>query len=271
MNVFSNKLDQLEARLQNLIEGRLARLLPGREQRDRLIQSLARAMEVGSRLRPDGITLAPDVFVLLVHPSVASGIEANTYFLEGLSQNILQIGAESGLMFAKPPDISVSPNAEIALDGVDVVARISQGDLGETVESTSQVDTNKNNIPENTFLIVNGVRLFQLTMPVVNIGRRAGNDLVIEDQRVSRSHAQLRASRGIYVLFDLDSTGGTFVNGQRVAQRKLVPQDVISLAGVPLVYGQDAGSGPGLGQTQKMSSQSSTNGLIEGTQEDDHQ
>jgi pSer/pThr/pTyr-binding forkhead associated (FHA) protein len=65
------------------------------------------------------------------------------------------------------------------------------------------------------------------------------NQLVIDDPRISRNHAQLRAIKGRYVIFDLNSTGGTFVNGQRTSQSVMYPGDVISLAGVPLVFGQD--------------------------------
>lgn len=57
--------------------------------------------------------------------------------------------------------------------------------------------------------------------------------------RVSRTHAQLRAVHGHYVLFDLNSTGGTYVNGQRISQHALKAGDVISLSGVPLIYGED--------------------------------
>jgi len=71
---------------------------------------------------------------------------------------------------------------------------------------------------------------------------------VIDDGRISRLHAQLRAVRGRYVIFDLDSRGGTWVNGQRVRQQALAPGDVISLAGVPLVFSQDA---PEPGETQE--------------------
>ena len=95
------------------------------------------------------------------------------------------------------------------------------------------------NIPENAFLIVEGVKVHPLTESVVNIGRRLENQLVIDDPRVSRNHAQLRAIKGRFVLFDLNSTGGTFVNGQRTSQTVLYPGDVISLAGVALIFGQD--------------------------------
>ena len=94
-------------------------------------------------------------------------------------------------------------------------------------------------IPENAFLIVEGVKVFPLKLPVINIGRRLDNNVVVDDPRVSRNHAQLRAIKGRFVVFDLNSTGGTFVNGQRANQSVLYPGDVISLAGVSLIFGQD--------------------------------
>ncbi len=94
-------------------------------------------------------------------------------------------------------------------------------------------------VPENAFLIIGGEKVFPLNQPVVNIGRRLDNTLIVDDPRVSRNHAQLRAIKGQFVLFDLNSTGGTFVNGQRANQTVLYPGDVISLAGVALIFGQD--------------------------------
>jgi pSer/pThr/pTyr-binding forkhead associated (FHA) protein len=93
-------------------------------------------------------------------------------------------------------------------------------------------------VPEDAFVIVDGIRVIPLTQPIVNIGRRVENNLVIDDPRVSRTHAQLRAINGRYIIFDLNSTGGTFINGERVTQSILYPGDVISLAGADLIYGQ---------------------------------
>lgn len=95
------------------------------------------------------------------------------------------------------------------------------------------------NIPPNAFLIIDGVKFYPLVKPVINIGRRLENDLAIDDPRVSRNHAQLRASEGHYVLFDLSSRGGTFVNGNRISQTIIYPNDTISLGGVTLTFHQD--------------------------------
>ena len=110
-------------------------------------------------------------------------------------------------------------------------------DTNATPLDTGGIDDS--NLPENAFLIVEGVKVFPLALPVINIGRRLDNQLIIDDPRVSRNHAQLRTIKGRYVVFDLNSTGGTFVNGQRTSQSVLYPGDVISLAGVALIFGQD--------------------------------
>ena len=98
-------------------------------------------------------------------------------------------------------------------------------------------------IPNNAFLIIGGTQIFPLDRSVINIGRRLDNHIVIDDPRVSRAHAQLRIVRERFVLFDLNSSGGTFVNGQRAEQSVLYPGDVISLAGVTLIFGQDLPAG----------------------------
>jgi pSer/pThr/pTyr-binding forkhead associated (FHA) protein len=99
-------------------------------------------------------------------------------------------------------------------------------------------DDDVTTIPDEAFLIIDGVKVFPLGEPIVNIGRRLDNHLVIDDVRVSRTHAQLRAINSRYVIFDLNSSGGTFINGRKSTQAVLYPGDVISLAGVDLIYGQ---------------------------------
>ena len=101
------------------------------------------------------------------------------------------------------------------------------------------VDEEIDRIPLNAFFVIDGVKIYPLVRAVINIGRRLENDLVIDDPRVSRNHAQLRAVEGNYVLFDRNSTGGTFVNGSRVSETIIYPNDSISLGGIILTYYQD--------------------------------
>jgi len=55
-----------------------------------------------------------------------------------------------------------------------------------------------------------------IKVPVVNIGRGDYNDVVIADPSVSTMHAKLQRRDAIWVLTDLGSTNGTFVEGERL-------------------------------------------------------
>jgi EAL domain-containing protein (putative c-di-GMP-specific phosphodiesterase class I) len=60
-----------------------------------------------------------------------------------------------------------------------------------------------------------------------SIGRDDEADLRIDSRRVSRRHAVINCEEGVYSIDDLDSTNGTFVNGERITQAKLCSGDVL--------------------------------------------
>jgi pSer/pThr/pTyr-binding forkhead associated (FHA) protein len=90
---------------------------------------------------------------------------------------------------------------------------------------------------QSAFLIVDGKRAISLERPVTSIGRKSDNHIVVKNQHVSRYHAQIRNIKGSFVLMDLESTVGTSVNGKKVKQAFLKEGDVISVGGIPLIFG----------------------------------
>src|SRR5438093_10253 len=73
--------------------------------------------------------------------------------------------------------------------------------------------------------------------PVVNIGRADYNDLVVPDPSVSTTHAKLQRREGVWVLVDLDSTNGTFVDGEPVkGEAPLAPGATVRFGDVQLVF-----------------------------------
>jgi hypothetical protein len=63
------------------------------------------------------------------------------------------------------------------------------------------------------------------------IGRGSGCDLVITGATVSRRHAQLYFREGSWVLVDLESTNGTYINGCRIQRSQLLPGDALAFGG----------------------------------------
>lgn len=60
-------------------------------------------------------------------------------------------------------------------------------------------------------------RVYPITGSVVTIGRHAGNQIVINDSRVSRHHARLTSQNGAIIAQDLNSANGTWINHQKIA------------------------------------------------------
>lgn len=236
------KLDQLEAKIQRLVEDQLAGILPGLKLEDRVIQRLATAVKENIVQQKDDRAIAPNEFTLIVATDT-SPMWKEQSTLDALKNIITTASRDVGLKFVTQPTINITTDDNFSADEIKVIASHKLEPVGDTQGMQTSMGNEENqevdNIPENAFLIVEGVKVHPLTESVVNIGRRLENQLVIDDPRVSRNHAQLRAIKGRFVLFDLNSTGGTFVNGQRTSQTVLYPGDVISLAGVALIFGQD--------------------------------
>lgn len=87
---------------------------------------------------------------------------------------------------------------------------------------------------------------FPLDGDQLTIGRDSSNGVAINDAEISRRHSRLTFQGGKYVIEDLGSTNGTFVNGQRLAGPVVLKAgDVVSL-GEQIVLMYDAiNSDPG--------------------------
>lgn len=57
-------------------------------------------------------------------------------------------------------------------------------------------------------------KVYRIEKPVIKIGRQLDNDIIVEDKRVSRYHAQIKfESNGQFTIYDLGSTNGITING----------------------------------------------------------
>ncbi len=242
------RIENIETRLQKFFESNAARLFTAESAQRDLAHQLTAAMQAGIKVMPDGRTLAPNQYSIAVNPVQVDRIITQPTFLEDLAQSLSSAADHAGVSFLNLPVISLDANPEMPLYEFQVKAEFSSEKLAQTSDLEQEPFDITTEIPENAFLIINGTLVLPLELSVLNLGRRPDNHIVIDDQRVSRVHAQLRALKGRYVIFDLNSTGGTLVNNVRIQQAVLYPGDVISLAGVPIVYGQEESI---VGNTQK--------------------
>jgi phosphoserine phosphatase RsbU/P len=107
---------------------------------------------------------------------------------------------------------------------------VSEPRLG-AVRRARAVRHEPDSMPRAPRLVViepNGVRReMALTSSPFRIGRQAGNELTLRDSRISRQQAQILSENGSWILEDLGSRHGTFVNGEKVLRHELQPKDKI--------------------------------------------
>jgi pSer/pThr/pTyr-binding forkhead associated (FHA) protein len=74
---------------------------------------------------------------------------------------------------------------------------------------------------------------------IKTVGRAPGADFVVDASLVSRLHCRLAAGAAELEVVDLDSTNGTYVNGQRTERAALLPGDRLGVGEVELVISRD--------------------------------
>lgn len=234
-------LDKLELRLQSLIEGSTAKLFASNEFKYNLSYKISSAIKVSMSSAENRGPIPPNQFNIRVHPSILDSLRSNPNFNNELCDLLMEAGEDTGLVFLSRPKIHFIEDRDMSPQEVYVLAHYSLNDFSQTDEYSTRTGEPEGSgqLPADAYLIVDGTTLFRIERKVINIGRRSDNHLVIEDPRVSRIHAQIRFIDDRFVIFDLNSTGGVYINGKQVQKSILRPGDVISLSGVPLVYGQE--------------------------------
>ena len=260
----TNHIARFEEVVQRLVEGTFARLFAGRLRPLEVANALARALEDHAVPRSDQLPLAPNHYWVALNPADHTALLAQQSSLaDDLAQHLFDLARQVGFSLPDLPSVSLTARSDVPLHRVQVTARwlspleahdrsteaheLSGGAEARSVDgSTLQMPPAAPHTPDadsppptRPFLILEGRRHLPLTSAIVSLGRSLDNDIIVDDARVSRHHAQLRRRYDRYVIYDLGSTGGTGINGYPVQECVLEAGDVISLAGVEIIYGED--------------------------------
>jgi hypothetical protein len=189
-----------------------------------------------------GIFIAPHIFTLSVPQSSMLIFKNKKSLLEYIGNHLMALVEAAGFSFEGKVTINLYPSEDL-LQGefkVRAIKDISSQSLNRNTESDSSTPIFPLAKAPMAFLIIDGGKIFTLEFSTITVGRNLDNHLVFDDPKISRRHAELKIIKGRYILFDVGTSGGTFVNGDRITQIVLQPGDVISMAGVIMVYGHDS-------------------------------
>src|SRR2546423_9672721 len=79
-------------------------------------------------------------------------------------------------------------------------------------------------------------RTFYLDEPDISIGRLVSNDICLEDPFVSRHHCVIRTEGTEYMIEDLNSANGTYVNGELIKASSLKEGSVIQIGNSRFIF-----------------------------------
>ena len=110
----------------------------------------------------------------------------------------------------------------------------------ERPEPIEELGEDSTSLPPNPTVVVkkDDQSILELTIETlpVRIGRKSDNDIVLEEKSVSRNHAQILMKEGQYVIQDLESTGGTLLNGESVTEKDIHTGDTIAVGSYRLHF-----------------------------------
>src|SRR5216683_1305407 len=254
-------LARFERLMEDAVEGSFRRVFPTTIQPVQLAKAAARAMEEAQLIGLHGaevpnhyrLRLAPADLERFADYRVTLARELNAYLVEYAQDRGLKPIAEprvelvedravrAGSVRAEARFVDLAPARESEIEAaVAGTRRLRLADLASARPSQPPPAAIERVLWLNDR---DGLRFaLEPPMGVVRVGRATDNEIAIDNQRVSRYHAQLRWVESSWLVYDLDSTNGTFVDEQRVVApqpRSLGPGAILRLGDHELDVVQD--------------------------------
>jgi len=229
-------LSRFETAAQQLLEGSFKRLFGGYVEPQEVASRLARAMEDGAA---NG--RSPDEFNVSLHPRDYAHLRQQSDLEAALATVITKLAGQTGLILEQRPLIHINPDDGMKRHHLRVTAvfqtALDAPTLRQSPDAAQKAITAAVEAME-AYLIADGRKTISLKKPIITLGRRSENDIVLSSSTVSRQHAQLRWRYGRFILYDLNGRGQTAVNGLQIHEWPLQSGDIISISGHTLIYGE---------------------------------
>lgn len=253
-------LGRIEGMLERAVEGGSRAIFRHRLQPIELAKAAARAMEREQLVGPDGIEV-PNAFTIALHPADLEQVAPYQNGLEGRIRRYLgEFAEQRGLIPVAGITVHVVGDATLRRRAVKVTAQMADAGRAPLASETPPTRPVAPAFPtaplprirrseaaaaatQALALYLEDGRAVPLGSASIRIGRAPDNDLVINDSRVSRYHAQVVPDLSGPYIRDLGSTNGTMIAGRPVGHDRLHDGDLLSIGGYAIQVYADPGNG----------------------------
>jgi hypothetical protein len=241
-------LSRFEQAIERLVEGNAFRFFGGDLQPIEIAKRVAREMESERLIAPHG-EIAPNQYdVQLSQRDFDRFARRRTSLEREIEDYLVQHATRRGIRLDRRPTVRIEPADHLRRHQVVIetayVDPVPAGDPSDEPGMTSRFRPAPRQVkPPPALRLIDPHAAGEIAVDrfPFSIGRGLDNDLTIPDKRVSRNHAHIKEVDGRLCLVDLESTNGTFVNGQPARQTVLAHADTISLGGYDLTVALDGG------------------------------
>src|SRR5947209_9105399 len=203
---------------------------------------LTRAMESEQSVGVEGV-LVPNVYEVYLSPEDYEHFgPARRAHARELETHLARVARQRRFNMMARPVVRLGVDERLDLGDMRIEPQTADVDTGtrDRVQHTAILPSMNGPLqtgPITPNLVLNGQTYAILSSPT-RVGRQADNDIVLDDRRVSRHHAEMIDRGGRWMLRDRDSTNGTSVNGKVVKEAVLQPGDRISFGGLEVTWEQ---------------------------------
>lgn len=241
-----NQLDLIENRIKEIIE-RSSDLLPWTDHTSVLVRHFCESLRQFLLENPDSLKQSPSEIHIYCSPDEMKRWNRlpawQKIMLDAFTETVVELNCRPALL----PELVLQARNSLQNDQILFIVedQFSKQEKTGVVSLSRPLNLQKQKVkPDSGRVLINQDSAIPVDKAVINIGRKSTNDIVISDLRVSRFHAQIRKTRDGYMVFDVGSTGGTFINGERIMSHRLKSGDVISLAGYSLIFTNEKENDP---------------------------
>ena len=248
-------LRNLEARIEGLVEGVFSRAFSSQVQPVEIARKLAKEMD-SHRTASVSQVYAPNQYTVWLSSEDHQRLEGYERSLaQELSSYLLEHARRQDYALLTRPEVLIETDERLRLGEFGIQPRLvkpparkgetgEQGQHGHTMVYSAPAPEAKKPkrrpqaaLADTRAIVSIDGRRYVLEGPVAVLGRSRECDCVIEDQNISRRHAELRRnSSGDWMVSDLGSTNGIKVNGRRVESSRLAPGDEVTLGTATFVF-----------------------------------